>query len=175
MRRFSDLCRRGSENEKTVLGKSVARQQTFHKGIFAARRQAHCKWLCPRLCHLLKKASKSFYPLHRAGRFCGLLSVSKNWFTDSKFHKCGVTRRIGKPLDRVSHDAAAHRAAASPFLIFMKAKDFAPCEARRGLRPSTRPPFEKGGRKLFCETTFSTRCAVGQGTVRRLLYAVEGA
>ena len=149
MRRFSDLCRRGSENEKTVLGKSVARQQTFHKGIFAARRQAHCKRLCPRLCHLLKKASKSFYPLHRAGRFCGLLSVSKNWFTDSKFHKCGVTRRIGKPLDRVSHDAAAHRAVASPFLILMKAKNFASCGTRPKALPLESTAFFKRRPKTF--------------------------
>ena len=31
-----------------------------------------------------------------------------------------ASRRIGNPLDRVSRDAAAHRAAASPFLIFLK-------------------------------------------------------
>ena len=76
-------------------------------------------------------------------------SVSKNWLADSKMHKCGVRRRIGKPLDRVSHDATAHRAVASPFLILMKAKDFASCGTRQGLRPLTPPPFEKGGRKLF--------------------------
>ena len=52
--------------------------------------------------------------------------MSKNWFADSKLHKCGVLRRIGKPLDRVSHDATAHRAAASPFLILMKAKPWLP-------------------------------------------------
>ena len=40
-------------------------------------------------------------------------SVSKNWLADSRLHKCGVRRRIGKPLDRVSHDATAHRAVAS--------------------------------------------------------------
>ena len=43
-----------------------------------------------------------------------------------------ASRRIGKPLDRVSHDAAAHRAAASPFLIFRKAEGFASCGTLRG-------------------------------------------
>ena len=66
--------------------------------------------------------------MHIDNLFCGGM---KNWFTDSKLHKCGVTRRNGKPLDRVSHDAAAHRAAASPFLILMKAKNF----ASSGTRP----------------------------------------
>ena len=31
------------------------------------------------------------------------LSVSKNWLVYGKLPKCGVSRRIGKPLDRVSH------------------------------------------------------------------------
>ena len=39
----------------------------------------------------------------------------------------------------------------SPFLIFIKAKTFASCGTRQGLRPLTPPPFEKGGRKLLCD------------------------
>ena len=50
--------------------------------------------------------------------------MSKNWLADSKLPKCGVRRRIGKPLDRVSHDATAHRAVASPFLILYESKGF---------------------------------------------------
>ena len=37
-----------------------------------------------------------------------------------------ASRRIGKPLDRVSRDEAAHRAASSPFLILMKAEGWLP-------------------------------------------------
>ena len=109
-----------------------------------------------------------------APQFCGAgRSVSKNWLADSKLPKCGVRRRIGKPLDRVSHDATAHRAVASPFLILYESKSLAPsCGARlrhrRTRRLADRRPrrqpllpssatgggrkrclFEKGGRKLF--------------------------
>ena len=88
---------------------------------------------------------------------CGPFIVSKNWLADSKWHKCGVRRRIGKPLDRVSHDATAHRAVASPFLILMKAKDFASCGTRQGLRPLTPPPFRKRRAKTFCALFFAKR------------------
>ena len=89
------------------------------------------------------------------------LSVSKNWLADSKMHKCGVRRRIGKPLDRVSHDATAHRAVASPFLILMKAKDFASGGTRPKALPLESAAFWKRPAKtfctlFFCETTFLT-------------------
>ena len=90
----------------------------------------------------------------RLRRAAEAFSVSKNWLADSKLPKCGVRRRIGKPLDRVSHDATAHRAVASPFLILMKAKDFASGGTRQGLRPLTPPPFRKRRAKTFCGKLF---------------------
>ena len=84
-------------------------------------------------------------------------SVSKNWLADSRLHKCGVIRRIGKPLDRVSHDATAHRAVASPFLILMKAKDFASGGTRPKALPLESAAFWKRPAKTFCALFFAKR------------------
>ena len=88
---------------------------------------------------------------------CRAFSVSKNWLADSKLHKCGVRRRIGKPLDRVSHDATAHRAVASPFLILMKAKDFASGGTRPKALPLESAAFWKRPSKTFCALFFAKR------------------
>ena len=110
--------------------------------------------------------------------------MSKNRLADNKLHKCGVIRRIGKPLDRVSHDVTAHRAVTSPFLILMKTNPWLPLAvpgsvigghaaspiADRGANPcSLLPPpaavasvafSKKAGENflciIFCETTFLT-------------------
>ena len=87
--------------------------------------------------------------------------MSKNWLADSKLPKCGVRRRIGKPLDRVSHDATAHRAVASPFLILYESKGFrVRRDATKGFAFGIHHLLKKAAENflctIFCETTFLT-------------------
>ena len=56
---------------------------------------------------------------------------------------------IREPPARVPYESNIPRMFDSTLLRFLTQRGFAPCGARRGRCPSTPPPFEKGGRKLF--------------------------
>ena len=90
--------------------------------------------------------------------------MSKNRLADNKLHKCGVRRRIGKPLDRVSHDVTAHRAVTSPFLILMKTKNFASCGTRPKALPLESTAFFKRRAKTFCALFFAKQLLRQTGT-----------
>ena len=79
------------------------------------------------------------------------LSLSKNLAANSKMHKCIMLMgRSGEPPARVPHRKTSHRDVLRPSCA-LKGKNFVLCGGRRGLCPSTLPPFEKGGRKLFVQ------------------------